>query len=79
MCYVTSQRQATVTMKARSVFLKIKNSWAKKKRNLFLLHYVFYKKKIDTISRVQMKSWAGEALETVSCCAFLKRRLIGAC
>jgi hypothetical protein len=31
------------------------------------------------ISRVQMKSWAGKALETVNCCAFLKRRLIGAC
>jgi hypothetical protein len=28
--------------------------------------------------RVQMKSWAGKALETVNCCAFLKRRLIGA-
>jgi hypothetical protein len=25
------------------------------------------------------ESWAGEALETVNCCAFLKRRLIGAC
>jgi hypothetical protein len=31
------------------------------------------------VSGVQMKSWAGEALETVNCCAFLKRRLIGAC
>jgi hypothetical protein len=31
------------------------------------------------ISRVQMKPWAGEALETVNCCAFLKRRLIGVC
>jgi hypothetical protein len=31
------------------------------------------------ISRVQMKSWAGEALETVNCCTFLKRRLIGSC
>jgi hypothetical protein len=34
------------------------------------------------VSRVQMKSWAGKALElleTVNCCAFLKRRLIGAC
>jgi hypothetical protein len=31
------------------------------------------------ISRVQMKFWAGEALETVNCCASLKRRLIGAC
>jgi hypothetical protein len=31
------------------------------------------------ISRVQMKSWTGKALETVNCCAFLKRRLIGAC
>jgi hypothetical protein len=29
------------------------------------------------ISRVQMKSWAGKALETVNCCTFLKRRLIG--
>jgi hypothetical protein len=27
----------------------------------------------------QMKSWAGEALETVNCFAFLKRRLVGAC
>jgi hypothetical protein len=25
------------------------------------------------VSRVQMKSWAGKALETVNCCAFLKR------
>jgi hypothetical protein len=33
----------------------------------------------QNISRVQMKSWAGKALETVNCCAFLKRRLIGAC
>jgi hypothetical protein len=31
------------------------------------------------LSRVQMKSWAREALETVNRCAFLKRRLIGAC
>jgi hypothetical protein len=33
------------------------------------------------LSRVQMKSWAGKALdmETVNCCAFLKHRLIGAC
>jgi hypothetical protein len=30
------------------------------------------------LSRVQIKSWAGEALETVNC-FFLKRRLIGAC
>jgi hypothetical protein len=29
-------------------------------------------------TRVQMKSWAGKALETVNCCAFLKRTLIGA-
>jgi hypothetical protein len=36
-------------------------------------------KQIQLISRVQMKSWAGKALETVNCCAFLKRRLIGAC
>jgi hypothetical protein len=27
------------------------------------------------ISRVQMKSWTGKALETVNSCAFLKRRL----
>jgi hypothetical protein len=38
---------------------------------LFILHYI--------ISRIQMKSRAGEALETVNCCAFLKRRLTGAC
>jgi hypothetical protein len=31
------------------------------------------------ISRVQMKSWAGKALETVNCYAFLERKLIGAC
>jgi hypothetical protein len=36
-------------------------------------------KMIAKISRVQMKSWVGKALETVNCCAFLKRRLIGAC
>jgi hypothetical protein len=29
--------------------------------------------------KFQMKSWAGEALETVNCCAFLQRRLIGGC
>jgi hypothetical protein len=34
---------------------------------------------VGFISRVQMKSWAGKALEIVNCCAFLKRRLIGAC
>jgi hypothetical protein len=34
---------------------------------------------MKVISRVQIKSWAGKALETVNCCAFLKRRLIGAC
>jgi hypothetical protein len=40
----------------------------------------FHKRAFDFfISRVQMKSWAREALETVNCCAFLKRRLIGAC
>jgi hypothetical protein len=27
------------------------------------------------VSSVQMKSWAGKALETVNCCAFLKCRL----
>jgi hypothetical protein len=31
----------------------------------------------NILSRVQMKSWAGKALETVNCCDFLKRRLIG--
>jgi hypothetical protein len=34
---------------------------------------------IRLVSRVQMKSRAGKALETVNCCAFLKRRLTGAC
>jgi hypothetical protein len=34
---------------------------------------------LSIISSVQMKSWAGKALETVNCYAFLKRRLIGAC
>jgi hypothetical protein len=47
--------------------------------NYFLSHVernlIFYQ---EQISGVQMKSWAGEALETVNCCAFLKRRLIGA-
>jgi hypothetical protein len=33
----------------------------------------------ENVSSVQMKSWVGKALETVNCCAFLKRRLIGAC
>jgi hypothetical protein len=35
--------------------------------------------KWQILSRVQMKSWAGEAWETVNCCAFLKSRLIGVC
>jgi hypothetical protein len=35
--------------------------------------------KEEIVSAVQMKSWAGKALETVNCCAFLKRRLIVAC
>jgi hypothetical protein len=30
------------------------------------------------LSRVQIKSWAGKALETVNYCAFLKRTLIAA-
>jgi hypothetical protein len=34
--------------------------------------------KVLSISRVQMKSWAGKALETVNCYAFLQRKLIGA-
>jgi hypothetical protein len=34
---------------------------------------------IILVSRVQMKSWAGKALETVNCCAFLKSKLIGVC
>jgi hypothetical protein len=34
---------------------------------------------VHFISRVQMKSWAGKALITANCWAFLKRRLIGAC
>jgi hypothetical protein len=38
-----------------------------------------FKTIVNGISSVQMKSWAGKALETVNCCAFLKRRLIGAC
>jgi hypothetical protein len=33
--------------------------------------------KILVVLRVQLKSWAGKALETVNSCAFLKRRLIG--
>jgi hypothetical protein len=33
----------------------------------------------NVLSRVRMKSWARKALETVNCCAFLKRRLIGEC
>jgi hypothetical protein len=50
-----------------------------------LVHYIrgSLKRKIKffmlIISRVQIKSWAGKALETVNCCDFLKRRLIGAC
>jgi hypothetical protein len=40
------------------------------------LMYLFLR---QVVSSVQMKSWAGKALETVNCCAFLKRRLIGAC
>jgi hypothetical protein len=41
-------------------------------------------KKLKGIRRKKLKtvwkqlSWAGKALETVNCCAFLKRRLIGA-
>jgi hypothetical protein len=31
------------------------------------------------VSRVQIKSWVGKALETVNCFAFLKRKLIEAC
>jgi hypothetical protein len=34
---------------------------------------------VKLLARVQMKSWAGKALETVNCYAFLKRRLIGVC
>jgi hypothetical protein len=34
---------------------------------------------IFNISRVQMISGAGKALETFNCCAFLKRRFIGVC
>jgi hypothetical protein len=41
------------------------------------LYEINYSHKI--VSRVQMKSWAGKALETVNYCAFLKRRLIRAC
>jgi hypothetical protein len=42
--------------------------------------FCFYKfkqrlQKTPQISRVQMKSWAGRALETLNCCTFLKRRL----
>jgi hypothetical protein len=46
---------------------------------LFLMaFYLLLRYLILFLSRVQMKSWAGKALETVNCCAFLKRRLIGA-
>jgi hypothetical protein len=31
--------------------------------------------KISIVSRVQRKSWAAKALETVNCCAFLKRKV----
>jgi hypothetical protein len=44
--------------------------------NIITTKYIIYQ---SIISGIQMISWAGEALETVSCCAFLKRRLIGAC
>jgi hypothetical protein len=45
-----------------------------------LMHkYLFILTSLQNISSVQMKPWAGKALETVNCCAFLKRRLIGAC
>jgi hypothetical protein len=49
-------------------------------RKIFLGCYnICQKVSLDAkISRVQIKSWAEQALETVNCCAFLKRRLIGA-
>jgi hypothetical protein len=45
---------------------------AEKKKTKILLVITYL------VSRAQMKSWAGKALETVNCCTFLKRRLIGA-
>jgi hypothetical protein len=46
--------------------------------NFFLVEEMVEKPRNISIAR-QMKSWDGKALETVNCCAFLKRRLIGAC
>jgi hypothetical protein len=39
----------------------------------------FKEKKTTGFNKIQIKSWTGKALETVNCCAFLKRRLSGAC
>jgi hypothetical protein len=44
---------------------------------LIQTHQLRYLSKNKTVLRVQIKSWAGKALETVNCRAFLKRRLIG--
>jgi hypothetical protein len=46
--------------------------------NFFLVEEMVEKPRNISIAR-QMKCWTGKALETVNCCAFLKRRLIGAC
>jgi hypothetical protein len=65
-------------------FFCVKRSLISKKRRKQDFYRAIWKnnkslRKCHILSRVQMKSWAGKALETVNCCAFLKRRLIGAC
>jgi hypothetical protein len=64
------------------IVIRLISNGAKKKREflscgLLLRWLMSFSKK--TLRRVQMKSWSGKALETDNyCCAFLKRRLIGA-
>jgi hypothetical protein len=46
-------------------------------RQNFTINFLSHARNV--LSRAQMKSWDGEALETVNYCAFLQRGLIGAC
>jgi hypothetical protein len=49
--------------------------------NRFILNVSFNLLQISEgeVGKIFQKAWAGKTLETVNCCAFLKRRLIGAC
>jgi hypothetical protein len=84
-CDLNAACSLSTGIKGKAIFTSKSGLFLMASKRLNLLYsnvekYVYKNlKKNHYLSRVQMKSWAGKALETVNCCAFLQRGLIGAC